>query len=253
MKVLLQLLIILLGLLSLQPVRADNGSYSSTATRNSLLELYTSEGCSSCPPAEAWLSKLKNDTRLWQTLFPVAFHVDYWDKLGWQDSYSDRRFSRRQRIYVLQGYAGTVYTPGFFHNGREWRGYFNQANLNTTTNDRTGILSAELNPEQLDVIFRAEHGIQTNLLHVAALGINRTTVVYSGENTGKTLHHDFVVLGYQQYFANDNRWHITDRQMLRRINRSDAVVFWTTTTDDPMPVQTTGGWLNKKGTAPLER
>src|SRR5205814_363291 len=51
-----------------------------------LLELYTSEGCSSCPPAESWMSKLKAEPRLWKDFVPVAFHVDYWDRLGWRHS-----------------------------------------------------------------------------------------------------------------------------------------------------------------------
>ena len=65
----------------------------------SLLELYTSEGCSSCPPAEAWLSNLTTDARLWTDVVPVAFHVDYWDYLGWDDVFACADFSERQRDY----------------------------------------------------------------------------------------------------------------------------------------------------------
>lgn len=53
--------------------------------QTTLVELYTSQGCSSCPPAERWLSSLQNDPRLWKELIPVAFHVDYWNYLGWND------------------------------------------------------------------------------------------------------------------------------------------------------------------------
>ena len=62
--------------------------FHSAPKRTALLELYTSEGCSSCPPAEAWLSRLEYSPRLWRDFVPVAFHVDYWNYLGWKDNWS---------------------------------------------------------------------------------------------------------------------------------------------------------------------
>ena len=59
--------------------------FKSAPTQTALLELFTSEGCSSCPPAERWLTSLKESARLWKEFVPVAFHVDYWDHLGWRD------------------------------------------------------------------------------------------------------------------------------------------------------------------------
>ncbi len=69
--------------------------FQSSTRQTALLELYTSEGCSSCPPAEAWLSKLKTEPGLWSEFVPVAFHVDYWNNLGWRDKLSSEQFSRR--------------------------------------------------------------------------------------------------------------------------------------------------------------
>ncbi|MCB1738986.1 MAG: DUF1223 domain-containing protein, partial [Gammaproteobacteria bacterium] len=88
-----------------------------------LLELFTSEGCSSCPPADRWLSGLIDDPRLWRELVPVAFHVDYWDYLGWPDRFASREFSRRQRDHARSGGLSQVYTPGVVLNGAEWRGW----------------------------------------------------------------------------------------------------------------------------------
>ena len=85
----------------------------------SLLELYTSEGCSSCPPADRWLSDLKNHHQLWKNVVPVAFHVDYWDYIGWQDRFADGRYSQRQRDFAREQSLTTVYTPGFILNGKE--------------------------------------------------------------------------------------------------------------------------------------
>src|SRR5205809_201633 len=65
--------------------RVAGQTFESGPARVHVIELFTSQGCSSCPPAEAWLSKLKNEPRLWKDFMPIAFHVDYWDRLGWRD------------------------------------------------------------------------------------------------------------------------------------------------------------------------
>jgi hypothetical protein len=88
------------NLMSAEPIQ-----FQSSANHMLLLELYTSDGCSSCPPAEAWLARLKSDPRLWKDFVPVAFHVDYWDYLGWRDpfgaaDYSDPAHVRCRMCFV---------------------------------------------------------------------------------------------------------------------------------------------------------
>src|SRR4051794_39959317 len=80
---------------------ADAGEivFESKPARAHLIELYTSEGCSSCPPAEEWMSGLKNEPRLWQDIVPIAFHVDYWDRLGWKDPFASKLWTERQTQY----------------------------------------------------------------------------------------------------------------------------------------------------------
>lgn len=70
----------------------------SSANQVALIELYTSEGCSRCPPADAWLTSLKTDADLWKRLVPVDFHLDYWGYLGWDDGFAKSAFSHRQRL-----------------------------------------------------------------------------------------------------------------------------------------------------------
>ena len=84
-----------------------------------LVELYTSEGCSSCPPAEAWMGRLKDAPDLWKGFVPVAFHVDYWNSLGWKDRWSSPEFTERQRAYAEAWKSESVYTPCFVVNGKE--------------------------------------------------------------------------------------------------------------------------------------
>ena len=98
--------------------------FSSGEQQTRLVELYTSEGCSSCPPADRWLTRFKTRPDLWTVYVPVAFHVDYWNYLGWADRFSRKAHTRRQARYKRQGGVNSVYTPGFVINGYEWRGFF---------------------------------------------------------------------------------------------------------------------------------
>jgi hypothetical protein len=70
------------------------------------------------------LGRQKEATELWQRLIPLAFHVDYWDYLGWWDRFASAEFSQRQRDYRHSGGLGSVYTPGVVVNGQEWRGWY---------------------------------------------------------------------------------------------------------------------------------
>jgi len=80
-----------------------------------LLELFTSQGCSSCPPADKLLASYakKND----KNIIALSFHVDYWNRLGWKDPFSNAAFSRRQRDYAMLTSKGSVYTPQLIING----------------------------------------------------------------------------------------------------------------------------------------
>src|SRR5690348_12165742 len=119
-----------LGVLMVIPMGAVLAAPQTIAgpdTRVSLLELYTSEGCDTCPPAEEWLSKLERDPRLWKQLVPLAFHVDYWDYLGWKDPFDSHAYTARQQAIAAgaDSLAGRViYTPQFVVDGKDWRGWF---------------------------------------------------------------------------------------------------------------------------------
>ncbi len=84
------------------------------SVRAHLVELYTSQGCSSCPPADRWLSRLA------APVVPLSLHVKYWDYIGWKDPYAKEAFTERQRWLAQRGGLASVYTPGVFLNGREW-------------------------------------------------------------------------------------------------------------------------------------
>src|SRR5262245_4538420 len=84
-----------------------------------VVELFTSQGCSSCPPADRLLSKLAGDPRYQGQVIPLSFHVDYWNSIGWTDPYSSSRWSQRQQAYAAQVFhTNRIYTPQVVVNGR---------------------------------------------------------------------------------------------------------------------------------------
>jgi hypothetical protein len=93
--------------------KEDLNTARSPHNRVALLELYTSEGCSSCPPADRFLSSLKTAGITDKQLIPVAFHVTYWDYIGWQDRFAKKQHDERQRELAHKNRQTTVYTPQF--------------------------------------------------------------------------------------------------------------------------------------------
>jgi hypothetical protein len=204
-----------------------------------LLELFTSQGCSSCPSAERWLNEYVEDEHLWSRIVPLALHVDYWDYLGWKDKYADPENGERQRNYARIGKARGVYTPGMFVNGREWRGW--TLRVNPPTSDKVpGNLSARIEGNQIEATFEAES--RPYELHVALLGFDIDTKIVRGENRNSTLREEFVVLDHESYPSADGRWHVP---LPRAESTTDhyGIALWVSIRDNPAPLQATGGWL----------
>jgi len=193
---LLLLALLFAALAATCPLRAADAA----SPAPTLVELYSSEGCSSCPPAEAWVSGLKDDPALWKTLFPVVFHVDYWDDLGWPDRFARPEFTQRQYDLAWRLRQDSVYTPEFVVDGAEWRpGLFRRgkpagsgpkAGVLTVALGEGGAVSAGYVPQA----GAAPRGPLT--LCVALLGFGLVTDVKRGENGGRRLAHDFVAVGF---------------------------------------------------------
>lgn len=153
------------------------------------IELYTSEGCSSCPPADRWLSTLPpRGERLL-----LAFHVDYWDALGWRDRFADARHSERQRNSAARWPRARVYTPAVVIDGTEARGWL-QA-LPAPAQVPTGALSMQLREQdrRLQLSLDAPDGLRA---YAAITESGLLTKVRAGENRGSMLRHDHVVRAY---------------------------------------------------------
>ena len=223
--------------------------FESGGERVSVLELYTSEGCSSCPPADRWLSSLKEDTRLWKQFIPVAFHVDYWNYIGWPDQFSSESYSDRQRRYARSEGLSTVYTPGFLLNGREWRSYFGLRNLSLDDSKNAGTLTVKVDQQTIHANYKPSgQGISNPVLNIAVLGFGLVTKVESGENRGKQLKHDFTVLGFSMVpmSTDDNVYEITTKLPdISIIAPQTGLAVWVSEQGDQTPIQAAGGWLSK--------
>jgi hypothetical protein len=173
---------------------AEPVTFESGETPATLVELFTSEGCSSCPPADSWLTRLKSSPDLWKRVVPVAFHVDYWNGLGWPDRFATAANTARQRNYAAAWGSDSVYTPGFVLNGLEWRGWFQRETIPEPSHAKAGRLVVTLHDAQADVAFTPAGGLPPLRVEVALLGGNLESNVTRGENSGRKLHHDFTVL-----------------------------------------------------------
>jgi hypothetical protein len=183
------------------PLRPQDIAFKSSASTSNLVELYSSEGCSSCPPAEAWINNFKSAPGLWKDVFPVVFHVDYWDGLGWPDRFSRPEYTRRQRDYAARLGQDSVYTPEFIVNGLEWRrNLFGGQGVSSPKAAKTGELALTIHSGEgkFSALYTpaAPDPKPPLTLNVALLGLGIFTDVLRGENAGTKLEHDFVVLGY---------------------------------------------------------
>jgi hypothetical protein len=217
----------------------------STDSQTQIIELYTSEGCSSCPPADKWVSKLKQSKDLWSTFIPVAFHVDYWDYIGWKDKLALANNSHRQQLHRIFNNIPTVYTPGILKAGKEWRNWrFIQSNKVTTTPINVGILTTKLIDNQLTVNFSPTNPLENYKLNIALMGMNIKNSIKAGENHGKLLKHDFVILKHQTFLSSTPEWDLAlDTNFLNHTYTDLAFVAWIEAEKNPAPIQAVGKFL----------
>lgn len=227
--------------LFIMPAAQADKVFQSTSQQTTLIELFTSEGCSSCPPADKWVSQFKHDPKLWKSVIPIAWHVDYWDYIGWQDSLAQAEFADRQRQFATEGLISSVYTPGFVMHGQEWQGWFKNHSLPDMQTKPAEMLSATLQEQQVEARYSGPK--QALEFHLVTLGFDVISKVRQGENAGKTLTHDFVVLTHVKSQSETNQAKLPLRKNPANANQAKAVVIWVNAQASIAPLQAVGGWL----------
>ncbi len=249
------LLALTLGLLAAGPLRASAAAtaakptvFTSGEARTRLIELFTSEGCSSCPPAEDWLAGLRNHPGLWRDFVPVSFHVVYWDALGWPDRFASKPFTARQYALAASWSSNQVYTPCLALDGAEWKALFSRAA--PAAAGPTGILRVDYANDGTTLVTFTPVGLAPGVgyeAQVAVLGGGLSSDVKAGENAGHTLRHEFVALALTTVPLKlaGGVWQADTTMARPKVAgvKDLALAVWVTRRGELAPVQATGGWL----------
>ena len=183
-----------------QPVRSLDSMETPLYQPFAVLELFTSEGCSSCPPADEILRGVANQ----DNVFALSFHVTYWNKLGWKDAFSQKMFDERQYSYGRLMQSNGVYTPQLVVNGSEEfvgsRKSQTEKSIEKTLSQKAeaGInLNKMFENKALKIDYTLKGNFKNAILNIALVERNMETKVLRGENGGRTLKHDNVVREFQ--------------------------------------------------------
>ena len=170
-----------------------------------VVELFTSEGCSSCPPADQLVAKIEKEVKD-RPVYILAYHVDYWDHTGWKDGFSSADYSKRQQDYAAYLHIQTVYTPQIVVNGRmEFVGSEEavlraaiSGNLEKAQGSPLNLSVSTATKNQADIKYTTGKIDKNTALYIAILQKNAQTKVGGGENSGRTLSHVQIVRKLQK-------------------------------------------------------
>lgn len=195
----------LLGLLLLLPAGLT-GRAAEPARGFAVVELFTSEGCSSCPPADKVFADLARRGREGEPIYCVGFHVDYWDKLGWKDEFADNAFTQRQLGYMHKLKVDDVYTPQTIVNGTRQFVGSRKAEVDTAVDEALqspAVLRLTLIPElafdskSLTLKYATRADTKPLFLNLAVTQSAAENDVKAGENKDRKLQHAAVVRKFQ--------------------------------------------------------
>ena len=174
----------------------ENCSAKSSEKLTPVIELYTSEGCSSCPPADAWLSQFKAAQKEGKVV-AQAFHVNYWDYIGWTDRFAAPAYTQRQRELSGRTNLNSIYTPQLAKNGITVRSYGNQAALIASSESaKASIALAQIEANRFEAKIAPIDASANWSAYFTVTEHEHISRVSAGENKGETLKNDFVVRQY---------------------------------------------------------
>ncbi len=181
-------------------IAAETITAMSNGRQTAVVELYTSEGCSSCPSADRWLAALIEVPKDELDVLALAFHVDYWDYLGWKDRFGSPRYTSRQRELGANNRQRSIYTPEFFVDGMEARGTKKVLQKIRDANRQTAVIQLKLeiskSSDELQLELQSvTPGVAGEMLHHRYFVYENELMsdVKRGENSGERLFHQQVV------------------------------------------------------------
>jgi hypothetical protein len=187
---------IFLMLFAALPAAAADCVTTRGSPRPRLVELYTSEGCSSCPPADEWLRRAPQQAGV----AALEFHVDYWDSLGWRDRFADPRFTQRQREQAARDGGTGIYTPQVVLDGRGWPGWYRgalpAATAPASATMRLAVTAGPVLHVRVDTTLDAPDDAAAFRNFIAVTEDGLASDVRAGENRGARLRHDHVVRAF---------------------------------------------------------
>ena len=227
-------LILLTGVYMKNGIESNSPKLSGSNTDGfAVVELFTSQGCSSCPSADRFLSELLQESEAEsKELYALSFHVDYWDRLGWKDPYSKKSFTDRQRAYARALGTSQVYTPQMVINGEEafdgsqrnqGRSLVNQA-FEKPSSVKIEMLSLKEKDDVLMISTQSTQSEREVVINFALVERDINTEVKRGENGGRTLHHDNVVRVFRSIEMPSDGKATTSITLPERLDRTKAAI-----------------------------
>ncbi|MEC9282901.1 MAG: DUF1223 domain-containing protein [Bdellovibrionota bacterium] len=214
--------------------------YVSAENKVHLIELYSSEGCSSCPPAERQIASLLKHDALWKNFVPLNFHVDYWNRLGWVDPYSQKVFSQRQYEYSRTWGIRKVYTPAFVINAKNSGPSLNLPSKSKEKAKLQILVSHKFN--EFSVKIKGHEKKRKYKVHFAYMANGLISHVNSGENKGRTLEQNFAVLDLKTKNAS-SEVAVFQINAAKVKAKSFSFAVWVTYEDDTEILQSIGAKL----------
>lgn len=184
-----------LGIVTLAALAAPAGADSMRARPKAVVELFTSQGCAQCPPADALLTGLAEEG----DVVALAYHVDYWDYVGWEDTFGDEDYSDRQRAYAKSWGSSRIYTPQMVVNGAK-------GVVGSRRNEVHGALAGASLPLQVEisrdgdmlkVAIPADKALDDAVVWLVSYLDRADVTIDKGENAGKSMVYTQVVTGRQ--------------------------------------------------------
>ena len=254
--------IALLGVCACLPVRQAAAAvkedilFSSGPSRNTFLELYTSDVSQNCNEALRWMNSLKDagPEVLWKRFVPVQMHVSFGDGGGAKDTFAQKSFDGFLLKYKKTWNVRDVYVPTLAVNGTEWTGWARQQDIPRFLSEDVGVLTADGSKREGHFLVEFKPSAKVDakdlVAHAALLKFGLKSMPSEGSNRGRALSHDFLATVYTQkpfllsYGVLTVDLEIIEKKATRQTKpEKKAIAVWVTRAEDARPIQATGGYL----------